>query len=136
MKREAILTSTMTSKMIRLTMAGLINSQKTISDRTDKGVRKLKSAPHLLHCTFFGRPALRNRTAKIPPAKNTPQLNEPLKSIAGLQSYDTLQAGQRMFSNGRRTVVGRPSAGKSVPHSLHTADTKSFSRPQQLQIFM
>lgn len=136
MKREAILPSTMITKMIRVTMVGLIKSQKTISDRLHEDVRKLKIAPHLLHCTFFGRPALRNRTAKIPPTKNTPQLNEPLKSTAGLQSYDTLQTGQRTFCNGRGTLAPQPAGGKSVPHSLPTADAKSRSQPLSLQIFM
>jgi len=62
----------------------LIKSQKITSDTLESGVRILNIASHLLQRTFFRRPALRNKTAKSPPAKKTVQLNEALNSIVGV----------------------------------------------------
>lgn len=81
---EKILTSKAISKTIRAITVGQIRSQKITNDTLESGVRIWKIASHLLHRTFLRRPALRNKTARMPPAKNTSQLNEPLNSTVGL----------------------------------------------------
>src|SRR6266567_1612020 len=81
---EKKLSSKATSKMISATMVGQIKSQKITNHTLERGGRILKTAPHLLHRTLLRRPAFRNNTARIPPAKNTGQLNEPLNSTVGV----------------------------------------------------
>jgi hypothetical protein len=81
---DKMLNNKATSKKRRARMVGQTRSQNNTNQTLDRGVRIKKSASHLLHRTLFCRPALRNKTAKSPPANNTSQLNEPLNSTAGV----------------------------------------------------
>jgi hypothetical protein len=73
-----------TNNTIRAIIAGQTNSQRKTKDILVEGVRISKSASHSLQRTLRGRLAFRNKTANMPPAKNTSQLNEPLNSTVAL----------------------------------------------------
>lgn len=74
----------MANNTITPMIVGQTSSQKTASASLDTRVLTLNIASQLLQRTLFGRPALKNRTAKRPPAKNASRLNELRSSTADL----------------------------------------------------
>jgi len=90
---------------------GQINSQKKTKDTVESVERISNSVPQLLHFTFLRRPALRNNTAKMPPARNTNQLNEPLNSTVGAKPLIAPQRGQHALAD-EDSIASCPSAGR------------------------
>jgi hypothetical protein len=90
---------------------GQISSQKKTKDTVESVERISNRVPQLLHFTFLRRPALRNKTAKMPPARNTNQLNEPLNSTAGAKPLVAPQLGQCALAD-EDSIASCPRSGR------------------------